>query len=141
MRSICLLVVALALLSVSNQQLASFGNFIQGHEGRVTTKRYSTIKSSSAAVTKITSLGRKVLVTFYSSSKIMLEVGCSYCIKLPSKSPACEYNKCTTDVAETKQAFEDAKSILFSKEFPKDFSWGDNVDWTTSKGYLALHKF
>ena len=136
MRSICLLLIALALVSVSNQGKVKFGEFVQAHEAAE--KKFVLVKSTSSVLTKYAQ-NNKVFVIVSSPKEIKLQTPCGSCTSSQGKAPQCPNVKCQ---GSSKAAFDLAKNTLFAKPNPAAFFWSQSSTavWKTSKGVLAFKK-
>ena len=106
MRSICLLVIALALVSLTIQNSVNFGEFIEGHNA-APPKKYR-VRTGSSPVLAGYALTHKIYVDVRSSTSVVVDSACgiSTSTKNLKKSP------CSTLA---QKAHDEAKNILFAK--------------------------
>ena len=137
MRSIYLLLIALALVSVSSQGKVNFGEFVEAHEAAE--KKFVLLKSSSTELTKFAQ-NNKVFVIVTRGTKIELKTVCGSCTSTDGRTPQCPTVKC---VGASRTAFNDAKAILFAQKNPAKFFWSQNssvVNLKTTRGVLSFKK-
>ena len=105
MRKICLLVIALALVSVTNQNLLSFGEFIEGHDAEPP-KKFRVMSSSISALVKY-AMTHRIYVIAKSRTNVELQSPCGSSTRTSNVKKSCSES--------ANKAHEEAKTILFAK--------------------------
>ena len=91
MRLVILVVIALALVSVSSQNLLGFGEFIEGHNAA---KVFKVIKCTDATFNKAVQ-SMNILASAGTSKSMGLIGSCSTCSNILGKAPVCTPKGCT----------------------------------------------
>ena len=134
MRKICLLVIALALVSVTNQNLLSFGEFIEGHE-TAHPKKYR-VRTGSTAVLAAYALTNKIFVDVRNTNSIVVDSACGISSRTSNVKKSCS--------SQAQKAHDDAKNILFAEPNAAKILFNHKYKlpfpFKTSKGFLALTK-
>ena len=98
MRSILLVAICLALLSMSNQSLLSFGEFIEGHERPSDPKLFRVEVGSTDRKFDLLIGSIKVLIRSKDEKGMGMKSPCGTCVFIvggKNKQPDCRLNKCT----------------------------------------------
>ena len=134
MRSICLLLVALAFLSVANQKHIGLGEFVAGHE--LAQNKFRILGSNKANQYRDYLSANTVLAIAKGSSVLELQGPCGICTSTAGKAPVCVKKIC-----QSWDQFNAIKDILFGRNDASKVIWrissnslypyrvGNNILW------------
>ena len=122
MRVVSLIVVALALASVSNQSFLSFGEFVEGHDAVATSGKVFEIIGGAEQRFQSLINGRrtKPTVVVQDQNTISLHGLCNTCTSSHGKSPVCTRINCDYDTNYL-QAY--ASAIIFHQRSASAYFW------------------
>ena len=124
MRIASLIVIALALASVSNQSFLSFGEFIEGHEPTTTSGRIFEITGGnmhSRFETLIKAKKWRPTIVVQDPNTVSIEGLCNSCTSSNGKAPVCTKKACDGD---SNYLQEYITEIISNKKSASSYLWG-----------------